>query len=242
MSTEPAAPTPRYTTGPLRWRSPIGRHRHGGQVRVARWLAALATAVVVVSAGGAVANTELSYDERFREIVVTGTVGEWVSAESFDMTVVSVRTAALVSTEPGESHDTAGVWVLARVRAMAVREAVWIDYATVRDSRGRSWSATERIDQRMVNGGYRLDPRIPVESEVAFEVPRDAATDLTLRLAEGATSLFALQMVTVLEVPLPVDTAMVTGGLAVADPAVIESPAIVIADPPVLNGDAEAGR
>lgn len=242
MTGDPSRAEPRYTTGPLRWRAPVGRHRHAGQARAGRWLAALATAVVVVSAGGAVASTELSADERFREFVVTAEVGEWVSGNGFRVSVQSVRAAALISTEPGVGLDTAGVWVLARVRAVSEREAVWIDYGVVRDSGGRTWSATERIAQPLVDGGYRLDPRIPVEAELAFEVPPDAATDLTIRLAQGATSLYGMQLVTVVEVPLPVDEPMVAAGLAATEPAGIDRPEIVIGDPPVAGGGAEAGR
>jgi hypothetical protein len=212
----------------------VGRHRHAGQARLARWLAALAVAVVVVALGGTVSG-ELSPDERFREFVTTGAVGDWVSATSFEASVVAVRTAGTITSEDELDLDTAGVWVLVRVRAMASDEATWIDYAVVVDSAGRSWSATERIDQPLVNGGYRIDPRIPVEAEVAFEVPQPAATDLAIRLGED-NGLYGLQMASLVEVPLPIDAAMVAGGLA-AEPVAIDSPKIVIADPQVLIGE-----
>jgi hypothetical protein len=241
MSPDPpgASPEPRYTTGPLRWRAPVGRHRDSGRARVGRWLAALATGIVVVAVGGAVANSELSTDERFREIVVTGAMGEWVSGRTFEVNVLAVRAAATISTEPGVNLDTAGVWVLARIRAMAVQVSTWLGYASVRDSAGRVWTATERIDQALVNSGYRLDPRIPVEGEIAFEVPRDAATDLTLWVGEGSNGLYGFQMATMVEVPLSVDEAMVAGGLAATEPAEIGFPEIVIADPQLLEGGDE---
>jgi hypothetical protein len=233
MSIEQPIPD-RHTNGPLRWRAPVGRHRHAGQARIARWLAALAVAVVVVVLGGTVSG-ELRPDERFREFVTTGAVGDWVSASGFDASVVAVRTAGTISTEDGSDLDTAGVWVLVRIRAMASEKATWIDYAVVVDSAGRSWSATQRIEQPLIDGGYRLDPRIPVEAEVAFEVPQAAATDLAVRLGED-NGLYGLQMASLMEVPLPVDAAMVAGGLA-AEPVVIDPPAIVIADPQVLIGE-----
>jgi hypothetical protein len=222
------------------WRVPAGRHRTTAGVRLERWLAALAMAIVVVMLGGAVTDSELSYDERFREFVNTGAMGDWVSARTFHASVVAVRTAATISDGEGLELDTAGVWVLVRVRAMADHDAQWIDYAMVRDSAGRSWSATERVNQALINNGYRLDPRIPVEAEIAFEVPQDAATDLTIRLGQ-MHGLYALQMATVLEVPLPIDPATVAGGLAATGPVEIEYPEIVIADPQILVGEPEPG-
>jgi hypothetical protein len=226
--------------------SPVGRHRNTGEVRLGRWLAALATATVVVVLGGAVTNSELSVDERFREFAIPGEVGDWVSTDTFDVSVVAVRTAAVISTGSGLDHDTAGVWVLVRVRAMADQEAMWLGYAAVRDSAGQLWLATDRIDQPLVDSGYRLDPRIPVEAEVAFEVPAEAATDLTLRLGKRP-GIYALQMATLVEFPLPVDAAMVASGIAEPEsepePVVIEYyPQVVIADPQILVGDGGAGR
>lgn len=237
MTREPLEPV--YTTGPLRWRMSVGRHQYTGRFRVGALLAALATAVAVVLVGGAVTETEVSADERFREFVNTGAVGEPVSALDFQVTVLGAQTAAQINTAPGAGLDTGGVWVLVRVRAMALEESLWIGYAAVRDSAGRTWVATPRIEQPLVDGGYRLDPRIPVEAEVAFEVPRDAATDLTARFGEpGGVDL---RMHTIAEVPLPVEAAMVAEGLARIEPIVIERPEIVIADPQVLVGVPEPG-
>jgi hypothetical protein len=234
-------PEPVFTTGPLRWRTPVGRHQHTGRVRVGALLAALATAVVVVVVGGAVSDTELSVDERFRVFVNTGAMGEPVSAQSFQTTVLGARTAAQINTDPGAGVETAGVWVLVQVRAVALEESMWIKYAAVRDSGGRTWLATPRFEQPLVDGGYRLDPGIPVEAEVAFEVPREAATDLTVRLGKGANGLYGFQMATVAEVPVPLDEAAVADGLAATEPIVLERPEIVIADPPVLVGVPEPG-
>jgi hypothetical protein len=224
----------------MRWQRTVGRHRDPASVRLGRWLTGLATAAVVVAVGGAVTSSELSYDERFREFVTTGAMGDWVSGGTFDVSVVAVRTAATID-DDGLTLDTAGAWVLVRMRVMATEEAEWLDYATVRDSAGHTWSATQRIDQPLVDNGYRLDPRIPVEGEVVFEVPQDAATGLTLRVGQ-ANGLYGLQMASVVEVPLPIDETMLAGGLGEPEPAVIEFPKIVIADPQVLHGVEEAGR
>jgi hypothetical protein len=219
-----------------------GRHRNPTGVRIGRWLAAVATAVVVVVVGSAITNTELTPEEKFREFVDTGAMGEWFSTLDFDLNVLAAHTATTLSPDSGVELDTAGVWLLVRVQVMADQEPVWLDLAQVRDSSGRTWSATERTDQPLVDQSYRLDPRIPVEGAVAFEVPRGAATDLTFRLGEDTNSLYGLQMATVAEVPLEIDEPAIAGGLAAPEPAVLEAPKIVIADPQVLNGVEETGR
>lgn len=220
----------------------VGRHRHPAGVRVGRWLVAVVTAVAVVAVGGAVTGTELTPEEKFRPFVITGSMGEWFSSRTFDLKVVAVRTSATIQPDLGAELDTAGVWVLVRVQVMARTEPVWLDHAEVHDSAGRSWSATKRTGQPLVDFSRRLDPRIPMEGEIAFEVPRDAAADLTLELGAETTGLFALQMATLAEVRLEIDESTVASGLARSEPALIEAPMIVIADPQVLNGVEETGR
>jgi hypothetical protein len=230
---------PPASSGADRWRASLGQHRRRGAVRLEGLLAALVTAIVVVAAGGAVVNSELAPDQRFREFVNTGAMGEPVSARTFEVTVLSVRTAAEVGRAADAALDTDGVWVLVRVRAMADQESLWIGYAAVRDSRGRTWTATDRVDQPLVDSAYRLDPRIPVEADIVFEVPRDAATDLTIRVARPRLEH---RMEAMAEIPLPVDEAMVASGLAQSEPVVIDAAEIVIADPQILRGGPETGR
>ncbi|MPZ26882.1 MAG: hypothetical protein GEV12_10800 [Micromonosporaceae bacterium] len=233
-------PSPRFTTGPLRWRAAVPQHRSPGGSRIGSALAALVLLVVVVAAGGLVVGTELNDDRRFREFVASGPVGEPVSAHTVDLTVLGARTAATIVEEPGFiPRDTAGVWVLVRIRALAQREPVSIGYAAVRDSAGREWSATERVEQPLVGFGYQLEPGIPVEAEVVFEVPREVATDLTVRLGDAGVDL---RMQTVAEVPVPVDEAAVAAGLAATEPLVLADPELVIADPQVLVGTEGNGR
>lgn len=240
------APEPLFTTGPLRWRAAVRRHRRAGPSRVASVLTGLVLLVAVVAAGGAIADSRIdTANERFREFVTTGAVGEPVAARGFEVTVREVRTAAVVSDGIlGGPRDTGGVWVLVRVRAVAVREPVSIGYAAVRDSGGRTWLASQRVDQPLGGAFYRLEPGIPVEGDFVFEVPADAATDLTLRLARNSATAFlstGLQLETVAEVALPVDEAQVARALA--EPAEVElaDPRVVLPGPRALPG-AEDGR
>ncbi|MGH3679987.1 MAG: hypothetical protein ACRDT2_07010 [Natronosporangium sp.] len=233
-------PSARFTTGPLRWRAAVPQHRSPRGSRIGSAVAAVVLLVGVVAVGGLVADSELNDDRRFREFVTSGPVGEPVSAETVDVTVLGARAAATIVEQPGfQPRDTAGVWVLVRFRALATREPVTIGYAAVRDSSGREWSATERVEQPLVGFGYQLEPGIPVEAEVVFEVPREAATDLTVRLGDAGIDL---RMQPVAEVPVPFDEAAVAAGLAEPEPLVLAEPEVVIADPQVLVGTGSNGR
>jgi hypothetical protein len=218
-----------------------GPSRHRRHSRAGTWLAALAVLIGVVVAGGAISDQQLTTDERFREFVVTGEPGRPVSTTTFTVVVLEVRAVAVVTDDTGRPYTTGGVWLLARVRAYGIDEPAEIGYAAVRDSRGRTWLATARVEQPLAGGGYQLQPGIPVESEIAFEVPTPAATDLTIRLA---TASFDLRLDTVVEVPLPVDGAAVTAALAEPEPEPVRlaEPEVVIADPQVLRDAGEATR
>lgn len=215
------------------------RHRRDSQAGI--WLAALAVLVVVLVVGGAISDQQLTTDERFREFVVTGEPGQPISTTTFTVVVLQARAAAVLTDDTGRPYTTGGVWLLVRVRAYGIDEPADIGYAAVRDSRGRTWLATGRLEQPLAGGGYRLQAGIPVESEIAFEVPRPAATDLTIRLA-GAS--FDLRLETVAEVRLPVEEAAVTAALAEPEPEPVRlaEPEVVIADPQVLRAAGEATR
>jgi hypothetical protein len=97
----------------------------------------------------------------------------------------------------------------------AFDEPVAIGYAAVRDSQGRTWEASNRFEQPLVRqfGGHQLQPGIPVEAEIAFEVPPQAATDLTLRLSQRPNLYTGLGMQqAVMEVPAPLDEATLVAG------------------------------
>jgi hypothetical protein len=220
-----------FTTGPLRVRAPVSRHRQLGRYRLVPVTTALLMLLAVVAAGGWVTGTRGNADHRFREFVVAGAVGEPVTAGGFDVTVREVRTAAEITDRPGWRHDSGGVWVLVRVRAVAHQEPVSISYAAVRDQRGRAWLATQRIAQPLAAGGGagpRLEPGIPMEGEIAFEVPREVATELTIRLASSGSDV---SMQAVAEIPLPVDDAMLAAGLAEPEPILLAEAEVVVTGP-----------
>lgn len=219
-------PEPVFTAGPARWRAPVARHRPSGTTRAASVLGTLLVLVAVVAAGGAVTGSELNADERFRPFVITGEVGEPVAGDTFEVTVLGARAAAAIADRPGWRHDTGGVWLLVRVRLVAHQEVATIGVAQVRDRKGRAWSATERVQQDLTRHSYQLQPGVPVEGEIAFEVPVAVAGELTVRLGEAPEWH---PMTPVVEVPLHVDEAMISDVVAsteaVTEPGPEESPA-----------------
>ncbi|GAA3725402.1 hypothetical protein GCM10022225_02870 [Plantactinospora mayteni] len=138
--------------------------------------------VAALAVGGAIANWRPinggGAEARERPFVQAGRFGETVSTRVFDATVLDVRGAAKVS-NGGQSHDTAGVWIVLRVRLATRDRAMSIGYAALRDQRDREFRATTRFTQPLVGAGRVLQPGIPVEGDLAFEVPRDAATRLS---------------------------------------------------------------
>lgn len=219
----PADREPLYTSGPLRWRRPVLRHHHRGEYRVGTLLVAAILLVAVVAASGWVSGAEGDANHRFREFVVTAGVGEALRVGGLEATVLEVRPAAQVAERPGNGQDTGGVWVVVRLRVEAADEPTALGYAAVADRRGRSWEASERVDQPLV--GYTFQPGIPVVGWVAFEVPREAATEVTLRFGESGAELS-----TVAEIPLPIDDAAVAEGLADPRPVPLGGPEVVLPD------------
>ena len=188
-------------------------------------LGAGALVVAALAVGAAITTHTPDTDARERPFVRAGVVGQPVNARTFDATVVSVRGAARVTggAKSARVRDTAGVWVVVRVRLAARDKPTTVDHAVVRDARGRSTLATPRVVQPLI-GNAVVQPGIPVEGDVVFEVPRDAAAaGLTIGLADALDP----RMDAVAEVPLPIDRATVDRWLAQPVPMVIADAAVV---------------
>ncbi|GAB3972402.1 hypothetical protein V1634_07505 [Plantactinospora veratri] len=159
--------------------------------------------VAALAVGGAIANWRPvnggGAEARERPFVQPGRFGETVSTRVFDATVLDVRGAARVASG-GEAYDTAGIWIVLRVRLTTRDEATSVGYAALRDQRDRTFRATTRFTQSLVGAGRVLQPGIPVEGDLAFEVPRDAATRLTAYFGQQQVDI---RMDDLAEVPLP---------------------------------------
>jgi hypothetical protein len=209
--------------GPALEERPIRSHRDprpggrfGHRVRVAVLL------VLALAAGALLTRYTPDADAEQRPFIRTGHIGQTVTLNDFSVRVVSVRGAATLS-QSGAKHDTSGVWILVTVRLMALHEPVGAGYMALRDGQGRTYRASERIDQILV-GGWSLEPGVPVTGEVAFEVPVAVAGNLALRVAK--TSFSDLRMNALAEIPLSISDSQARAWKADTTPATPAKPAV----------------
>jgi len=164
-----------------------GRHRRSGPMR--RLLAKTGTTLLVVAAlavGHFLIKLTPDVDTSERPFLESGAVDELVDLRLFQVTALRTRVAAVVRVSSGK-HDTQGKWVLVRVRLVAKVKPIAVGYAALSDANGRSFLASDRLRQPLIDGSRILQPGIPVEGEIAFEVPNDA-TSLSARFAASAHS------------------------------------------------------
>ena len=109
----------------------------------------------------------------------SGGVGDRVESLDIAATVVSVRGGSAVHYRDEELH-TNGVWIVTRVRLETLTEPNLLLHFAIDDRRGRTYVVTGRIFQPMT--GYTLQPGIPVEADLVFELARDAVPGARLRL------------------------------------------------------------
>jgi hypothetical protein len=184
--------------------------------------------ITALAVGGVLANWRqvdgARGKQRERPYVIAGSVGEPVSARAFDATVVSVRGGKLLGFR-GKGYETGGVWILVRLRVTATEEKTQIGYAAVLDERDRTYLATGRMTQPFADSGRTFQPGVPIEGEIAFEVPRDAATTLRVRLASPITDR---RMDAIAEIALPkVDAAAVDKWATDETPVILATPEVV---------------
>jgi hypothetical protein len=184
--------------------------------------------VAALAVGGVVANWRPiggdRADVRERPYIAAGQVGEPVSARTFEAELVSVRGAGLLG-EGGKRYETGGVWLLVRVKITATTEETPVGYAALIDDRDREFLLSSRVEQPLAGGARSFQPGIAVEGEIAFEVPRDVATSMRLRLASQSLDH---RMDGMAEIALPkADTAKVDGWAAQKDVVVLEQPKVV---------------
>jgi hypothetical protein len=180
-----------------------GRHRRSPeQVRRDR-LAKLRLTVLILATlaiGAAMLPLKPRTGSNQGEFVRTGNVGKPVDARSFRVTVLDVTGGTTIDANP--PVETTGVWVLVRIRVDSVKDPVAMGYAAVRDERGRTYQDAGKIDQPLV-GGREIQPGVPIEGVVVFEVARDVKR-LTARFAKAP---YFLYLDAVAEVPLPITRA-----------------------------------
>jgi hypothetical protein len=202
----------------------IGSHR-APRGRIAESLASTGALVgagalilAALAVGSLIPGSDENIEHRERPFVAAGQVGDQRSTREIDITVTEVRGVGKIKGDK-RIHDTAGIWVIVKVRVTARAEAGIIGYAAVRDSDGRTFELSARIEQPLE--GRTLQPGIPVTGELVFEMPRDAATDLTVLFADRA---FDRRMDVQVEIDLPeVDRAQVDRWAAAGPTTVAET-------------------
>ena len=119
--------------------------------------------------------------------LLSAPAGTPVAARTFIVTALDSRSGPeLAGDEFGGGPpvlDTAGVWVLVKVRVEGLREPTRIAYAALVDGQGRTFRSTFRTSQPLVD--RTLQPQLPVEGEIVFEVPADALGQMRLRVSPG---------------------------------------------------------
>lgn len=181
-----------------------GRHR-----QLSTWQKILyrtGSALLILATLG-VGNLVMAYtpdvNTRERPFLRSGEPGNEIDVRRFTVTVLATEVAAVIKAA-GWEHDTQGKWIVLRVRLEAVGEPLAVRYAALWDDQGRSYEASDRLQQRLVDGSRRLQPGIPVEGDVAFEVPA-GATGLTARFTSSDISQ-RMDAMSAISLPLP-DTA-----------------------------------
>jgi hypothetical protein len=154
------------------------------------WRRRLGTAALVslaIGAGGVAHAYKPDPDVQQRPFIRTGHKGDRVDARTLDAQLLDVRGGAIISS--GVPHDTSGVWVVVKVRLTAHGEPTQLGQVAIRDGDDRIFRASARIDN---NPPLRqLQPGIPVDCEVAFEVPKDVPLPIAARFT---TALIDIRM------------------------------------------------
>lgn len=159
-------------------------------------LASIATAIAVVAAIGAMGTLHLGYDGKIAPFLVPGRIGETVPTRTFDLTVQSVRLARALTTaaEPGAIDapplTTSGSWLIVHARAAARTTPARLLSVRLHTRDGDDYSvarsrlATMKYSRWMLNENA-IDPGIPREGLLVFELPTSRIEGVRLRVANA---------------------------------------------------------
>ncbi|WP_144122300.1 hypothetical protein [Catellatospora sichuanensis] len=187
-------------------------------MKLLRRLGSFLLIAAVLAAGQAVGDATPDRNHQLRPFAVAGDFGTDVVGRDFAVRAAAVRCAAQLKIGD-EILETQGVWIVVKLRLSARTEPVRIRYAAVRDASGRIYETTDRFEQYLVSGGRNIQPGLPIEGEVAIEVPAASAGDLTLLVASTYVDHRVDSMA---EIPLPVSD--VSGVLANPAPTEVLAP------------------
>lgn len=155
-----------------------------------------------------------------RPWIYRGVMNEPVAESNFALTVLSVRGGR--SLDGGfETQTTDGIFLLVRVRAVALKIPTAIKHAEVVDGAGNAYEAAYFAGIH----DFSLHPGIPIEGDLLFEIPPAAATQLALRASSKQS--YAPEHQTMVEVPLEIDADDVDAWYGEADRLTVLEPEVV---------------
>jgi hypothetical protein len=188
----------------------------------------IAAVLVTLLVGQALLRTAPTADDDSATFLVGGRSFRPVVVGGLAVTVLGIRGASLVRRPDGQILDTGGVWVIVDVELTATQQTTAVRYLALADRDGNTYRVSQRWHQAITEGVPDLQPGLPVDGEVAFEVPRDAATQLSLRAGEHWSVAVGLRSRAVTDIALPVERSEVDRWVADRDPAVLVPPAVVL--------------
>ena len=179
---------------------PRGRRRQLGPLQKALATAGFAALVIAtLLAGQALIDMRPTDDEAHGPIIVTGRQGQDIDVRTFTVRLISARYVSVIKAG-GLNRDTTGIWAVLKVRLIIEKEAGSITYAAIVTRDGRTYRATDRFPQSLIDGSRLLQPGIGVEAEFAFELPRNALAGATARFAANR---YEQRMDSMAEIELP---------------------------------------
>jgi hypothetical protein len=188
----------------------------------------IAAVLATLLVGQALLRTAPSADDDSATFLVGGRSFRPVVVGGLAVTVLGIRGASLVRRPDGQILDTGGVWVIVDVELTATQQTTAVRYLALADRDGNTYRVSQRWHQAITEGVPDLQPGLPVDGEVAFEVPRDAATQLSLRAGEHWSVAVGLRSRAVTDIALPVERSEADRWVADRDPAVLVPPAVVL--------------
>ena len=193
-----------------------------------RWLGGVAAVLATLLVGQALLRTAPSAGDDTAVFLVGGRSFRPVVVGGLAVTVLGIRGAATVRRPDGEVLDTGGVWVIVKLELTATGQTTAVRYLALADRGGNTYRVSRRWQQAIAEGQPDLQPGLPIDGEVAFEVPRDVATQLSLRAGEHWSVAVGLRSRTVTDIALPVERSEVDRWVADRDPAVLAPPVVVL--------------
>ena len=193
-----------------------------------RVIGGVAAVLVTLLVGQALLRTAPSADDDTATFLVGGRSFRPVVVGGLAVTVLGVRGAATVRRPDGKVLDTGGVWVIVKLELTATQQTTAVRYLALADRGGNTYRVSQRWHQAITEGVPDLQPGLPVDGEVAFEVPRGVATELSLHAGEHWSVAVGLRSRAVTDIALPVERSEVDRWVADRDPAVLVPPAVVL--------------